>query len=392
MIDFLKLQIFAGDGGDGSISFRREKYVQKGGPDGGDGGDGGSVIMRSVATLSTLGHLQNTLKIQAENGESGAKRKKHGRNGDNIVIEVPVGTRVIAVEENMVAIKKARPFSRKTANFFFKSQEYDDLHNQDDRNFDLDGKKREEERKLFPSQTEEVLYEFTQNNQEIIVCSGGFGGRGNTNFKSSTQTTPRIAECGSVAERRVVALELRLLADIGLVGQPNVGKSTLLSVLSAAKPKIANYPFTTLEPNLGVLRGSDLVIADIPGLVADAHAGKGLGVGFLRHVAHCKGLCLVISVDENLLVDIAVGKHALGWKNLESQLQMLETELKNSLIEIVQKPRVIVITKADLYSEDFIKYLKNQLNKNHKGKVAMIVSSVTNFGIKELNNALQILK
>lgn len=404
MIDYLKILITAGDGGDGAISFRREKYVPKGGPDGGDGGDGGSVIIRAVSQLSTLNHLQGKLKIQAENGSPGGARKKHGVNGKDAVLEVPVGTRVVAVEENLVAQFGERPFTRKDANFFFKSQEYTDTFQAGERNFDQNGAKRDQERKLYPvpnllpaefgqlNNTGRVIAELNKVGQEMLLCAGGFGGRGNTHFKSSVQTTPRLSELGSVGERLVVALELRLLADLGLVGQPNVGKSTLLSVLSAAKPKIASYPFTTLEPNLGVLRGSDLVIADIPGLVAGAHEGKGLGVGFLKHIAHCKGLCFVISVDENLITKLSDGEYALGWNDLRSQLEMLETELQYSFKEAINKPRVVAITKADLYPDGFINYLHEQVAEHYKKTQIFIVSSATNYGIKELSNALQILK
>lgn len=388
MIDFLKLQIFAGDGGDGSISFRREKYVQKGGPDGGDGGDGGSVIIRSIRTLSTLGHLQNKLKIQAENGESGSKRNKHGRNGKDLIIEVPIGTRIVAIEENAVAQQRTRSFSRKAAHFFFKTQEYEDLRNQGNQNFDLDGKKREKSRELSLVKTEGVIYELTQDNQEIIVCAGGFGGRGNTHFKSSTQTTPRFAECGSVAERRVVNLELRLLADIGLVGQPNVGKSTLLSVLTEAKPKIANYPFTTLEPNLGVLHGFDLVIADIPGLVEDAHLGKGLGLGFIKHISHCRTLCFVLSAASTLLTRLHDGDYSCGWESLRSQLEMLTIELQHAPIDLAEKNKMIVITKADLYTKEFVRYLKEKLTKEYHDIPAFIISSATGEGVLKLKQSM----
>ena len=259
MIDYAKIYIKAGDGGDGKVGFRREKYISKGGPDGGDGGDGGSVYLVVNKDLNTLTPFQFKKKFEAERGQAGGKAKKHGKDGVDLIIEVAPGTSVK-----------------------IGSREFDMIRVED----------------------------------KVCVAHGGKGGLGNWQFRSSTNTTPMVAEKGTLGEEREVTLELKLLADVGLIGLPNAGKSTLLSVLTKARPKIANYPFTTLEPNLGVViigKGSELehrkvpnlkalVLADIPGLIEGASRGKGLGHTFLRHVERC-GLLVHVLDGAKLIED-----------------------------------------------------------------------------------------
>jgi len=313
-IDYAKIYIKAGNGGNGCASFRREKFVPRGGPDGGDGGDGGDVIVRADRNLSTLLDLRLRQHYKAGRGQHGQGKKKHGRRGEHCEIRVPLGTVVRDAE------------------------------------------------------TEEVLADLTEEGQEEILAKGGRGGRGNAHFATSTDQAPRYAEEGRPGEERKLIVELKLIADVGLIGFPNVGKSTLISSVSAAHPKIADYPFTTLEPVLGIVplgEFDSFVMADIPGLIEGAHKGKGLGDRFLRHVERTKVLLfLVDSTSEHPAEDLTI----------------LREELRQFNPGLVHKPWIVALTKADLLPEDAIPSL------GVGG--TLTISSVTGKGLRELMFAL----
>lgn len=285
-VDYAEIEIESGRGGDGCVSFRREKYVPKGGPDGGDGGDGGDVVITADSQLTTLLDFRYRRKYKARKGENGRGALCRGRSGVDLVIKVPLGT---LVKDN---------------------------------------------------ETGEVLGDLSSVNQEVIVAKGGTRGRGNAHFATSTDRAPKRAEPGGPSQRRSLVLELKLLADVGLVGKPNAGKSTLLSLLSSAHPKIADYPFTTLRPNLGIVKLHDFksfVMADIPGLIEGAHRGKGLGVSFLRHIERTKILVyLVDSADTNP----------------QGDFQVLKGELEKFSSKLAAKPAILAFNKADLLSEE----------------------------------------
>jgi GTP-binding protein len=293
-VDYAEIQVKAGDGGKGCVSFRREKYVPKGGPDGGDGGDGGEVVIGVDSNLTTLLDFKYKRFYKAENGGQGKGKNQHGKKGESVVIKVPPGTIV------------------------------GDL------------------------KTGKVLADLISEDQKVVVVKGGKGGRGNTHFKTSTDQSPRKFEPGEKGEEKKLFLELRILADIGIVGFPNVGKSTLLSKITKAQPKISSYPFTTLSPNLGVVKMSektfpgekeylDFVIADIPGLIEGAHKGKGLGLEFLRHIKRTKILLYLLDVtSEDLSAD---------FKTLQKEMKLYDSEL-------LKKPAIVVLNKIDLLSAD----------------------------------------
>ena len=279
--DYAKIYVTAGDGGSGMAHFRREKYVPRGGPDGGDGGKGGDVILIGNEQLNTLLDLRYRKYVKAEHGKDGHTSRKTGRDGKNEVLKVPLGTVV----------------------------------------YDADTKER--------------LGEITHPGEKLTVAKGGQGGLGNWHFKSATNQTPQHAQDGRPGEERAIELELKLIADVGLVGFPNAGKSTLLSALSEARPKVGAYPFTTLEPNLGVVTFSDyrsFVMADIPGIIEDAHEGKGLGIQFLRHIERNNILLFLVGCDEDI----------------EGQYRALLHELKEYREDLLDKPRILAITKLDL--------------------------------------------
>jgi len=279
--DYAKIYVTAGDGGSGMAHFRREKYVPRGGPDGGDGGKGGDVILIGNEQLNTLLDLRYRKYVKAEHGKDGHTSRKTGRDGKNEVLKVPLGTVV----------------------------------------YDADTKER--------------LGEITHPGEKLTVAKGGQGGLGNWHFKSATNQTPQHAQDGRPGEERAIELELKLIADVGLVGFPNAGKSTLLSALSEARPKVGAYPFTTLEPNLGVVTFSDyrsFVMADIPGIIEDAHEGKGLGIQFLRHIERNNLLLFLVGCDEDI----------------EGQYRALLHELKEYREDLLDKPRILAITKLDL--------------------------------------------
>lgn len=279
--DYAKIYVTAGNGGSGMAHFRREKYVPRGGPDGGDGGKGGDVILIGNEQLNTLLDLRYRKYVKAEHGKDGHTSRKTGRDGKKKKLEVPLGTVV----------------------------------------FDADTKER--------------LGEITEHEETLLVAKGGEGGLGNWHFKSATNQTPQHAQAGREGEERAIELELKLIADVGLVGFPNAGKSTLLSALSEARPKVGDYPFTTLEPNLGVVTFSDyrsFVMADIPGIIEDAHEGKGLGIQFLRHIERNNILLFLVGCDEDI----------------EGQYRALLHELKEYREDLLDKPRILAITKLDL--------------------------------------------
>ncbi|RKY59738.1 MAG: GTPase ObgE [Candidatus Latescibacterota bacterium] len=307
-VDYAKIYVKAGDGGDGCVSFRREKFVPKGGPDGGDGGKGGDVVVVADRNLSTLLDYRYRTHYKAGRGEHGKGSKRHGRNGEDVVLRVPLGT----------VVKDAR--------------------------------------------TGRVLADLTEHGQRVVVARGGRGGRGNARFATPTDRAPRYAERGRRGQERWIELELKLFADVGMVGFPNVGKSTLLSRLSAAHPKVADYPFTTLEPALGVVRVGDyesFVLADLPGLVEGAHLGKGLGLQFLRHVERTKALLFLVESTS---------------PDPEGDLDKLMHELESYSPELLTKPYVVAMSKADLVPPEERRGLDG----------ATFVSSVTGEGLEEL--------
>ena len=315
--DYAKIYVIAGKGGDGSAHFRREKFIPKGGPDGGDGGKGGSIMLKGNQNLNTLLDLRYKKYIKAKRGEHGMKSRKTGAGGENIILEVPLGT---------VA---------------------------------------------YDAETKERLGEITEFNEELVIAEGGKGGLGNWHFKSATNQTPQFAQEGKVGEERIVELELKLIADVGLVGFPNAGKSTLLAALSEAKPKIGDYPFTTLEPNLGVVKFSDFrsfVMADIPGIIEEAHQGKGLGIQFLRHIERNNVLLFMVASDTDILYEY----------------EALVNELKAYRSDLLDKPRVLAITKMDL-KQGF----KLEEDLHFKDEIPVIpISSATNYGVDELRETL----
>jgi len=318
-IDYAKIYVKAGNGGNGVISFRREKFVPRGGPDGGNGGNGGNVILKADAQLTTLLDFHYRKHYKAERGEHGQGSNKTGRSGKDIIIRVPCGTLVKDAETNS------------------------------------------------------VLADLVENGQEFIAARGGKGGRGNAAFATSTNQAPRIAEPGEKGEERTLILELKLLADVGLVGFPNVGKSTLLATISAAHPKIADYPFTTLEPVLGIVRYREyqsFVVADIPGLIEGSHEGKGLGIQFLKHIERTRVLAILVSSET---------------KDLRDDVKILMHELRSFNPILARKPRLIVITKTDLVDQKTVAKLVRSAKLLKL--TAIPISAVQNEGITELLDA-----
>ncbi len=316
-VDEAKIFIKSGKGGDGAVAFRREKYVPKGGPAGGNGGKGGDVIFVADRNIMTLLDFNYKRKYIAEDGKPGGNSLKDGKNGANIYIKVPVGT----------ILKDA--------------------------------------------ETDEILYDFVEHGEEYIAARGGKGGKGNASFATPTNQTPRYAEEGKPGEERRIKLELKLIADVGLVGFPNAGKSTLISVISAAKPKIADYPFTTLQPNLGIVKYKDFksfTVADIPGIIEGAHLGKGLGLKFLRHIERTRILLIMIDVTD---------------ENYQQTFETLISELKNYSETLSKKQKLLAFTKIDLLTPEKLEEEKSRKVKGYEGKIHFI-SAVSGKGIKEL--------
>lgn len=317
-VDYVKIHCRSGKGGAGSKHLFRDKLTSKGGPDGGDGGRGGHVILRGNAQLWTLLHLKYKKHIKAEHGESGGRQTSTGKSGEDAIIEVPLGT----VAKN--------------------------------------------------PETGEVLTEITEDGQEYILLEGGRGGQGNVHFKSSTRQTPRFAQPGEDEQEAWRILELKVLADVGLVGFPNAGKSTLLSVITAAKPEIANYPFTTLVPNLGIVSYRDdrsFIMADIPGIIEGASEGKGLGTRFLRHIERNSLLLFMVPADSD---DIA------------KEYEVLVNELRAYNPELLDKDRLLAITKSDLLDQELMDEIKQELPEID----SVFISSVANMGLLELKDKI----
>ena len=326
-IDEAKIRVKAGDGGNGCVAFRREKYVPRGGPSGGDGGKGGDVIMESSERHNTLVHFRFNPEYKAERGRHGEGAKKTGREGSDVVLKVPVGTI------------------------------------------------------LYDGETGEKIHDFSHPDERLVVARGGRGGRGNAQFATSTHQAPREHEEGRPGEERVYRLELKLLADVGLVGYPNVGKSTLISRISAARPKIADYPFTTLQPNLGVVvvgqppNEKSFVVADIPGLIEGAHTGAGLGTQFLRHIERTRLLVHLVDVSDSS-----------GRPDVVNDVEVIMGELKSFGAHLEDKPVIMAASKIDVADKDKLAKLKRYCKKN--GLELYPISAVTGKGVEELKYAM----
>jgi len=319
-LDQAKIYIKAGNGGSGSASFRREKFVEYGGPDGGDGGDGGSIIVESDRNLNTLIDFRYAQHFKAQNGKPGSKRNKTGGNGKDLILKVPTGTQIYEEDNNT------------------------------------------------------LIYDFTKNKEKYLVASGGRGGLGNVRFKSSTNRAPRKKTNGKIGEEFWIWLQLKVIADVGIIGKPNAGKSSLLAALTRAKPKIANYPFTTINPNLGVAYydGKEITLADIPGLVEGAHKGIGLGDKFLRHIERCKMLLHLIDLSEDDLIN--------SYKKIKLELSKYDKNLS-------KKKEIIFFNKSDLLKKDNIERKIKEFKSKIKAK-SEVISVFSNKDIQKVKKLL----
>ena len=319
-LDQAKIYIKAGNGGSGSASFRREKFIEYGGPDGGDGGNGGSIIVESDRNLNTLIDFRYAQHFKAQHGKPGSKRNKTGASGKDLILKVPVGTQIYEEDNNT------------------------------------------------------LIYDFVKNKEKYLVASGGQGGLGNVRFKSSTNRAPKKKTNGKNGEEFWIWLQLKVIADIGIIGKPNAGKSSLLAALTRAKPKIANYPFTTINPNLGVTYydGKEVTLADIPGLVEGAHKGIGLGDKFLRHIERCKVLLHLIDISEEDLISV--------YKKIKFELSTYDKNLVN-------KKEIIFFNKSDLLDEKEINKKLSEFKKKIKSKYE-IISIYSNKDIKKIKKIL----
>ena len=318
-VDYIKIFAASGNGGKGSVHLHREKYIQKGGPDGGDGGRGGHIILRGNNNMWTLIHLKFKKHYKAEHGGGGSKSRSTGKDGEDIYVDVPLGTIV------------------------------------------KDG------------ETQNILFEITEHNEEKILVEGGMGGRGNWHFKSATNQTPRYAQSGIPGQEGWYQLELKLLADVGLVGFPNAGKSTLLSVITSAKPKIADYAFTTLKPNLGIVKHREFqsfVMADIPGIIEGAAEGKGLGHRFLRHIERNSILLFMVPADSD---------------DIQKEYEILLNELKKHNPELLDKDRLLAISKSDMLDDELKEEIEKELPNNLPH---LFISSVAQTGLNDLKDRL----
>ena len=304
-LDQAKINLKAGDGGSGSASFRREKYVEFGGPDGGDGGDGGSILFEAERNLNTLIDYRYSQHFKAENGKPGSKKNKTGANGKDLILKVPIGTQILEEDNNT------------------------------------------------------IIYDFKKDKEKYLVASGGKGGLGNVRFKSSTNRAPRKKTNGKNGEEFWIWLQLKIIADVGIIGLPNAGKSSLLAALTRAKPKIANYPFTTINPNLGVTyyNNKEVTLADIPGLVEGAHKGVGLGDKFLRHIERCKVLLHLIDLTE---------------KNLVESYRKIRSELKSYDLFLSKKKEIIYFNKSDLIEKNVLREKLDNFSSKIKKKYKII--------------------
>ncbi len=315
-IDYAKIELQAGNGGNGAVAFHREKYIDKGGPSGGDGGRGGNIVFQTNTNLHTLQDIRYKRMYKAKNGQSGGSNKRTGKSGEDLIIQVPCGTIIKSIE------------------------------------------------------SKSIIKDLVKEDESHVICKGGIGGKGNFHFKSSTQQTPRFAQEGVKGQKLSIELELKVLADVGLVGLPNAGKSTLLSVMTTAKPKIADYPFTTLQPHLGIVKYGEyqsFVMADIPGLIEGASKGKGLGHQFLKHIERNKILLFLIDVEE---------------KNPNEVYNQLLDELVNFNKDLLDKDRIVVRTKIDTISEDVDERWSSFSEE------FIDISSVSNTGLNSLKDKL----
>ena len=319
-LDQAKIYIKAGNGGSGSASFRREKFIEYGGPDGGDGGNGGSIIFESDRNLNTLIDFRYAQHFKAQHGKPGSKRNRAGAYGKDLILKVPVGTQIYEEDNNT------------------------------------------------------LIYDFTKNKEKYLVASGGKGGLGNVRFKSSTNRAPKKKTNGKIGEEFWIWLQLKVIADIGIIGKPNAGKSSLLAALTRAKPKIANYPFTTINPNLGVTYydGKELTLADIPGLVEGAHKGIGLGDKFLRHIERCKMLLHLIDISEEDLISV--------YKKIKFELSTYDKNL-------VKKKEIIFFNKSDLLEEKEINKKISKFKRKINSKYE-VISVYSNKDIKKIKKLL----
>ena len=319
-LDQVKIYIKAGDGGNGSPSFRREKFIEFGGPDGGDGGKGGSIILKSERNLNTLIDYRYQQHHKAERGGDGAGKNRTGRGGDNLILKVPIGTQV------------------------------------------------------FEEDNKTLIYDFKNEKEEFVAANGGKGGLGNTRFKSSTNRAPRKFTKGTVGEEYVIWLQLKTIADIGIIGLPNAGKSSLLASITSATPKIANYKFTTLNPNLGVAvyDNKEITLADIPGLIEGAHTGIGLGIKFLKHIERCKTLIHLIDITE---------------ENIENLYKQVRNELGKYSKNLLKKDELIVFNKIDLIDKSKLNEKKNKFSKKIKKKV-LTISTFDKVSIAKIKSKL----
>lgn len=414
MIDLVYLKLKAGDGGDGRVSFYRTKGITKGGPNGGDGGRGGNVILRASNQDSTLRHLSGVKEISASRGQNGAKFNKTGRDGEDTIIQVPVGTVVWLAGGNQASSYRRqknglqRLLKRdevKHQKFYLEregqppsAREMDLLPEKELKKVDFASTTQltsaDDEKAIFqPFETGKLLQIATleENGQELIICQGGFGGRGNDAFKSAAHRTPLEAEFGTFGEQKAIFLEARSLADIGLIGLPNAGKSSLLARLTDAQPKIGNYPFTTLEPNLGVINfgaGRGAVIADIPGLVAGASQGKGLGFNFLRHIENCQILVQLFALDEEVVFDQTLTEEEKA--NLaKDQIKQIRQELASYKEDLTHKKIILVLNKCDLYPQELITFLTQFLAPQFPNEELLTISTMTGQGLDKLKKVLQ---
>ncbi len=320
-IDYAVVEVEAGKGGDGAVAFRREKFVPKGGPSGGNGGRGGSIILKAHHNLNTLLDFRYKKKYKADDGDAGGTSLKDGKKGEDIIINIPVGTIIKDFE------------------------------------------------------TGETLFDLDKDKKQVTLAKGGKGGKGNSNFATPTNRAPRYAEPGKSGGSNKIVLELKLIADVGLVGFPNAGKSTLISKVSAARPKIADYPFTTLEPNLGIVNYKEyksFTMADIPGIIEGAHEGKGLGHKFLRHIERTRILLVMIEVSS---------------ENYDEDFKVLLGELKNYSTRLTHKKIIVSFSKADLVDEESIKKLSKHKFEGVNSE-PLVFSSITGYGIKKLLDVL----
>ncbi len=319
-LDQVKIYVKAGDGGDGSPSFRREKFIEYGGPDGGDGGKGGSIILKSERNLNTLIDYRYQQHHKAKRGENGMGQNRTGRSGEDLILKVPLGTQV------------------------------------------------------FEEDNKTLIYDFTKPGEKFVAAAGGKGGLGNTRFKSSTNRAPRKFTKGTIGEEFTIWLQLKTIADIGIIGLPNAGKSSLLASITNASPKIANYQFTTLNPNLGVASYDDkeITIADIPGLIEGAHEGTGLGIQFLKHIERCKTILHLIDITVN---------------NIEKAYTQVKTELFSYSPDLINKKELIVLNKIDLVEEKIAKEIANDFSKKINGEI-LLLSTIDKNSVSKIKSKL----